>query len=322
MEITKDMTLRQIATLSEFAPMRGKFIASTMGDQMKEKYELTLLQLEEKHPTWNPMDILYGLNRLFAVAKSGKQYVFELPNGISLIRMPAANKKHDAFAILMAGGAYGAVCTMVEALPVAAKLNELGMDCFCLNYRTVTAVDFLKGLMPKPMDDVAAAWRFIKENESFFGVDAENYIAAGFSAGGHLASMWGTAHKGAKSYGIANPQMLLLAYPLITVEFIEGPAAKMIATGMFGAAHGAEKVLQYAAHRHVDEDYPPVYLVQAENDDTVPIAQAGIMEAALLEAGVRYRMDRAASGGHGFGLGSATPADGWVERALHFLEGE
>lgn len=321
MAITKEMTLRQITDLPEFEPMKGKFIACAMGDQMKDKYDLTLPQLQEKMPTWYYGDILRGLNQLHEIAKRGNQYVFELSGDVSLIHMPATVKKHDAFAILMAGGAYGAVCTMVEALPVAAKLNELGMDCFCLNYRTATAVDFLKGLMPKPMDDLAAAWRFIRENEARFGVNAEKYIAGGFSAGGHLAAMWGTVHRGARSYGVPNPKMLLLGYPLITMETMEGPAARMIAAGMFGTVHSKEKVWQYAAHRHVDEEYPMVFLVQAENDDTVPIGQSYAMEEALRNAGVHYVMERPAVGGHGFGLGSATPAKDWPKRALGMLGG-
>ena len=322
MEINKDMTLQQITELSCFAAMKGQFVASAMGDWLKDKYDLTLPQLQEQNPTWFHEDVLYGLNRLLEIAENGKQYVYEVADRVNLIHLPAKEKRYDTYAILMAGGAYGAVCTMVESLPVAAKLNELGMDCFCLNYRTATKASFVKGLMPQPMDDLAAAWKYIEQNKSDFGVNSENYIAVGFSAGGHLSAMWGTANLGARSYGLPNPKLLLLGYPLITMEELHGPAAAMIGTGMFGIGFGQKKARQYAANRHVDPLYPPVYLVQAENDDTVPIAQAGIMEAALLEAGVRHRIERAAFGGHGFGLGSASPANGWVERSLVFWKGE
>lgn len=322
MKITEDMTLGNIAQMPEFSQMRGKFVSSAMGDWMKDKYELTLPQLQAQNPTWFYKDLLFGLNRLLEVAENGKQYVYAVADGVDLIHLPAKVKRYDTYAILMAGGAYGCVCTLVEALPVAAKLNELGMDCFCLNYRTASKASFLKGLMPQPLEDLAAAWKFIQRSQSAFGLAAEDYIVGGFSAGGHLSAMWGTANLGARSYGLPDPKLLLLGYPLITMEELRGPAAAMIGTGMFGIGFGKEKVRQYAANRHVDPLYPPVYLVQAENDDTVPIAQAEIMEAALLKAGVRHRIERAASGGHGFGLGSATPANGWVERALQFLKGE
>ncbi len=320
MELTKDMTLQQIMELACFAQMQGQFVACSMGDWFKDKRELILLQLQEQNPTWFHEDILFGLKRLQEIAKTKEQYVFTVRDGVNLIHLPAQEKRYDTFAILMAGGAYGAVCTMVESLPVAAKLNELGMDCFCLNYRTATKSSFLKGLMPKPLDDLAAAWRYIKKNEAAFGVNAENYIAGGFSAGGHLAAMWGTPHRGARSYEIPNTKLLLLGYPLITLENVTGPMAAVIGTGMLGAGHGSKKVQEYAANHHVDASYPPVYLVQAMDDDTVPEKDAQDLEAEMRAAKIPHRIHRVESGGHGFGLGTATPAKGWIEVALGFME--
>ena len=132
MEITKDMTLRKIMELPCFAQMQGQFVSTSMGDWFQDKYDLTLPQLQEQNPTWFHEDLLYGLHRLQEVACEKEQYVYEVREGVKLIHLPALEKKYTTYVILMAGGAYGAVCTLGEALPVAAKLNELGMDCFCL----------------------------------------------------------------------------------------------------------------------------------------------------------------------------------------------
>ena len=168
--------------------------------------------------------------------------------------------------------------------------------------------DFVAGLMPKPLDDLAAAWCYIKEHEETFGVKAENYVAGGFSAGGHLTAMWGTPNRGARSYGIPNPRLLLLGYPVVTLENMAGETARVVRAGLFGQTHTQETVREYGASSHVDENYPAVFLVQAVDDDTVPIEQS-------------YIMERPAVGGHGFGLGSATPAKDWPERALGMLGG-
>lgn len=320
MEFRKETTLAEILDQPCFAQMDGQFISSAMGDWFRDKRQFTLEQVQEQNPTWNCEDIIYGLNRLQEVALCANRYVYPVKDGVHLLHIPAKEKRHETYAILNAGGAYGAVCTMVEALPVAAKLNELGMDCFCLNYRTADSGSFQQGLMPKPLDDLAAAWNYIKEEESKFGVHAENYIVGGFSAGGHLSAMWGTPHRGARSYGIVNPEALLLAYPLIGLENIHGSAAAIIKTGMLGMGFGQKKVPEYTASHHVDAQYPAVYLVQALDDDTVPAQDAKDMEAALMAVNVRHQMERVVSGGHGFGLGSATPADGWVERAFSFME--
>ena len=320
MKFQQDTTLNKILSEPYFAQMDGQFVSSAIGDWFQDKRHLTLARLQNQNPTWDCKDIIYGLNHLQEIALGKKQYVYPIRDGVNLIHLSAKEKKSETYAILNAGGAYGAVCTLMESLPVAAKLNELGIDCFCLNYRTADESSFRQGLMPKPLDDLAAAWSYIKERERQFGVCTEKYIVGGFSAGGHLTAMWGTPHRGARSYGIPNPKALLLAYPLVGLEHVQGPAANIIRTGMLGVGYTQEKVLEYSANRHVDAEYPAVYLVQALDDDTVPWQDAKDLETALMVANVQYRMERVESGGHGFGLGSITPADGWVERAIKFLE--
>lgn len=330
MEFTKDTKLRQIVDAPVFAPANRRLISSAADYFAGEMGELTLEGLQGKNPTWNHKDIIYGLYRLQEVAQSGVQYVYplygpeetaadpELQMG-QLYYLPARERKYRAFALLMAGGAYGAVCTMGESLPVAARLNELGVTCFCLNYRTAAPESFAAGLMPKPLDDVAAAWRLIRANAARFDVDPACYAAGGFSAGGHLAAMWGTAHMGARKYDLPNPKLLLLAYPMVSLEaFQASPVTDYIKTGLLGNGYAEEDVRRYSVHRHIDSAYPPVYLVMSLDDGTVALRHSQDLERVLHSAGVPSVMERVGSGGHGFGLGSATPADGWVERAWAF----
>lgn len=331
MKITKDTKLKDVASAPELAQARGQLISGGVDWFSGEGGELTLEELQRRNPTWNHRDMIYGLKRLQEVSGMVDRYVYPVytveeaerdPHlgQVHLIHLPAGRRRNGLYAILLAGGAYGAVCTMVESLPVAAKLNELGITSFCLNYRTAVQESFVTGLMPKPLDDLAAAWRLIHSQQGVFGVNAADYIVGGFSAGGHTAALWGTPHLGFRKYGIPAPKMLLLAYPLISMENLKpGPVTDYISLGLFGAGHTGEDIRRYAAHLHVDADYPRVYLVQSMDDDTVPPKDSDDLWLALERAGVLFRMERPASGGHGFGLGSATPANGWVERALAFL---
>lgn len=331
MKITKDTKLNDINNAPEFSQASGHLISGGMDMFSGEAGELTLEELQQKNPTWNHNDMIYGLERLQEVSGKGAQYVYpvyteeEVNNDphlgqVRLFYLPADQKSRDIFAILLAGGAYGAVCTMVESLPVAAKLNELGITCFCLNYRTAVQETFAAGLMPKPLDDLAAVWRFITAHQEVFGIVAEDYIVGGFSAGGHTAALWGTAHLGFRKYSAPAPIMLMLGYPLISLQNLKpGPITDYIKLGLFGAGYTEEDVSRYAVDLHVDAAYPKVYLVQSLDDDTVPAKDSADFGTALQNAGVPFRMERPASGGHGFGLGSATPANGWVERALSFL---
>ena len=60
--------------------------------------------------------------------------------------------KRHPFAILCPGGAYWMVCSYIEGVPIARKLNKAGYSAFILHYRTKE-----KALYPAPQDDLAMA---------------------------------------------------------------------------------------------------------------------------------------------------------------------
>jgi acetyl esterase/lipase len=331
MKFTSETSLKVINNAPELTQAKGCLIAG--GDFFTgDNGELTLSELQKKNPTWNAGDIIFGLEHLLQVAQTSEQYVYpvysaeeveHLPRlgSVRLIFLPAKQRKRDTYAILLAGGAYGSVCTMVESLPVAAKLNDMGISCFCLNYRIASQESFISGLLPEPLDDLAAAWKYIRKNQKIFGVNAEDYIVGGFSAGGHLASLWGTSHMGARKYGIVQPKMLILAYPLITAENMpSGPLRDMMCTGMFGAGFTLDDIRRYDASGNIDSNYPKTYLVRSIDDRTVSLKDADNFMSAMKTAGVTNQLQQAQTGGHGFGLGTATPLSGWVERAIMFFD--
>jgi len=193
---------------------------------------------------------------------------------------------------------------------------------FCLNYRIQKTC--VTGLLPKPIDDLAAAWRFISEHSAEFGIVPENYAVGGFSAGGHIAAEWGTANKGARKYGLPQPRLLLLGYPLIATErMLDATPRKFwehIFRVLFGADYDTAIAAEYSINLHVDKKYPPTYIVQSKNDSEVPFWNLTVMEKALDESGIIYGAEVSEDGGHGFGLGSVTDIAGWIERAVYFWD--
>ncbi len=318
MGFTENTRLSELYHAESLKPIQDCLISG--GHFFEENGSLTLAEVQKQNPTWFTGDMLYGLQRLEAPYTVCSVYGEDDPHlsPVKLTWLPAQEKKQDTFVILLAGGAYGAVCTMVESLPAAARLNELGYSCFCLNYRTAVQESFVHGLMPQPLDDLAAAWRYIRDHAGEFGVDPKNYAVSGFSAGGHTASLWGTAHLGARKYGVPQPKCLLLGYPLITMEHVpEGPVKQYMCTGMFGMGYTDEAIHKYDAGRNIDVCYPPVFLVRALDDPTVSQKDGDGMRAAL---GEKCCILQAETGGHGFGLGSTTPLNGWVEAAAQWME--
>ncbi len=324
MIFTENTTLREINDDPRLSQMKGHFMGG--GEQLftGDEANTTLKQLNQQHTTWAVCDMIYGLNNLVRVAETTEQYVFPLDEQnrqVQLIYLPAQNRRTENYMILNAGGAYGMVCTMVEALPVAARLNELGMDCFCLNYTTAKQETFEEGLFPKPLKDMAAALSMIKKKETQFYLKMENYYAGGFSAGGHLAALWGTRHLGAAHYGLPRPLGLMLAYPLIAMRTVpEGAMKQMMMVGMYGKANTQEVSAQYEIDTHIDHDYPMTYIIQCMDDDTVPSENAQLMEKELQDRKISCMLEYFPEGNHGFGLGTVAPGDEWVHRAFDFLE--
>ena len=216
--------------------------------------------------------------------------------------------------VVCPGGGYNMLSDR-EAEPIATQFLAAGFATFILRYTVGDgAANFA------PLCQVALAIRHVREHAAEYNVDPDYVFTCGFSAGGHLTAMWGAENHGARHFGIPNPRALLLAYPLIGLENLSGPAAQMLCSGLLGIHSGEEKTAEYTASRQVDSGYPPVYLVQAEDDNTVPKQDAADMEMALVKAGIPHRIERVPSGGHGFGLGTATAANGWISRALDFVE--
>ena len=288
----------------------------------------TLLDIQRKNPTWNAADMVYGLNRLKTVCDSGKTILYSIYDEeeirkdrekemVKLIHFPVEGGSR--FMLLAAGGGYGAVCSMVEAFPVAARLNEMGIQVFCLNYRVG-----IKPLLPKPMEDLARAYRYISDHADKFGVNPKDYGVGGFSAGGHLAASWGTENLGFSRYGFPKPQILLLAYPLIcvweTISLLSLPLRLLMLRSYLGKHYSKENCAPYDIDKNVGKDYPPVYMIQAEDDATVPLWNSKKMAEVLQKEGIPFQYEYPSSGGHGFGLGDNTQGAGWVERAVAFWE--
>ena len=332
MKLNENTTIRDLYQDQELRAMRGNYISSVNDRWIQSAMSCSLRQIHEQHPTWGLDDMLYGLRRLERASRAGHPLVFSLYSEeeiaaspdkaqAQMLYLPPLEEQPGRYALLLAGGGFGAVCTLPESLPMAARLNELGYSCFCLNYRTASDESFIHGLLPKPMEDIAAALRLIRENAGRFGLDRDRYLLSGFSAGGFLAALWGTEHLGARAYGLPQPELLLLDYPLASTRNLpSGPLADYIKTGMYGAGYAEAEEDRYAVDRHIDGAYPPVYLAAARDDDTVPPKDQDDLRAALKNADIAHRFEIAEHGGHGFGLGSDTELAGWVDRALAWME--
>ena len=80
--------------------------------------------------------------------------------------------------------------------------------------------------------------------------------------------------------------------------------------------------MAYTGHSDFSTHEPSTFVVVGERDG---IASPSVMKRrveALCKLGTEVEFHRYHDVGHGFGLGSGTTAEGWVDRAVRFWEKE
>ena len=219
-------------------------------------------------------------------------------------------KKHPA-AILIPGGAYRAVCSFIEGVPIARKLNERGISAVILYYRVRRKASY-----PAPMDDLARAVRECLEKADELGLDMDSYSVWGASAGGHLAGSFGTENMGYIKYGLPKPSALILEYPVISM--MPGLTHGVTHDNLLGKNATREMEELSSIEKHVTKNYPPTYVWCGDCDETVPPENTRIMAEQLEKTGVRNLCDVFPGVGHGVGPGTGTSAEGWIDTAVSF----
>jgi len=220
-------------------------------DHVKESYKLSganLMALAEK--------ILYKKT------PQGDMYMYLLrPAGGSKERLPAI--------VYFTGG--GWVGGDVEGqIPNAAWFRDQGIIGIDADYR----VKSRQGTSPlECIEDAKSAIRYVRAHAKELHIDPDRIIAAGGSAGGHLAAC--TFLDGGDAYGedlkiSSKPDALVLHNPVLGEGF----------GSEFFAAHP-----EFSPILHVKKGWPPTILSNGTKDNTTPFETAEKFTRLMKEAG-------------------------------------
>ena len=244
------------------------------------------------------------------------RYVLGIARPRMAVFRPA--RPNGAAALIFPGGGYRWVVLDKEGYELARWFAEHGITAFVLFYR-LPAEGWQSG-PDTPLVDAQRAMRLIRSRSFEYGLDPKRVTAIGFSAGGHLCASLLTRFADAIYRPVdaadrlsARPDGAAPIYPVISMTAPTahaGSRAKLI-----GEQASKALELRYNPALHVPEYAPPAFLLHAEDDPTVPIANTLSLLEGLIAAKVPTETHLYPDGGHGFGLriSKGRSVDGWQE---------
>jgi acetyl esterase/lipase len=222
---------------------------------------------------------------------------------LTVFRPPA--QANGAAVVLMPGGGYERVVSDKEGFETARWLADRGYTCFVLLYRLPG--DGWGAGPDAPLQDAQRAVRLVRSKAAAIKFDPARVSIMGFSAGGHLAASL-TTRFDAKVYDridaaddlSARPDLSCLMYPVVSM--VDGPVHGGSRKQLLGPSPTPEQIALYSPEQNVTDRVPPVFLVHAADDKTVPVANSLMMFTALKAKAIPAEMHIFEEGGHGFGL--------------------
>ena len=250
-----------------------------------------------------------GTRRIYdVILPTLTKYTPTAPNGMSVIICP--------------GGSYTRLSIDNEGVFVAKALNEKGITAFVLKYRLPNDTIMIDKSLG-PLQDAQQAIRLIRQNAKAWGLKKNKIGIMGFSAGGHVASSAAThfnfiADSTDKDTTSVRPDFVMLIYPVIS--FTDSIGHKGSRTNLIGKKPSEEKKEFFSNELQVTKDCPPVFIVHAGDDNTVPVESSIRFYMACIKNRVPAEMHLYPKGGHGFGLDNKTTSDKWTERLFNWLD--
>ena len=152
-----------------------------------------------------------------------------------------------------------------------------------------------KPTWPENFEDVQAAVRWVRTSSGALGINPNEIVAMGESAGANLAALLGTYSTQSPGDGVSSAVDAVVASSTptdLTTLYSESPLAGL-ATAQFLGGSPAEVPASYIAASpidHVSPGDPPMLLIHGRQDPLIPVSQSEQMRAALTAAGVRNEL--------------------------------
>jgi acetyl esterase/lipase len=233
---------------------------------------------------------------------------------------PDKEKANGTALLIIPGGGYHHVEISNVGFKVAEEFIKFGVTCFVLKYRLPNDTTMVKKEIG-PLQDAQQALKLIRERAKEWNIDPSKVGVAGFSAGGHVASMLATHFTNAvienNEHANLRPDFQVLLWPVISMA--DSLMHKGSRDLLLGKSPSPKMILEYSPELHVNAETPPAFLAHAGDDKSVKVTNSLLYYQALQKNNVMAELHIYPKGGHGFGLINPTTPDRWSERCRNWM---
>jgi acetyl esterase/lipase len=222
----------------------------------------------------------------------------------------AKDEMRPAIVFFFGGGWKGG--TVNQFVPHCEYFAARGMVAVVVDYR----VKSRHGVTPfECVADAKSAIRWVRAHGDGYGIDKNRIVAAGGSAGGHLAASTAIL----KGLDEANEDLKISSRPDALVLF--NPALDMLELRKHFDADD-KRAKEISPMQHIGQGAPPTIIFHGTADTTVPFSQATRFCEAMTQQGGRCEVVPYEGRPHGFfnyGKGDGSDYRTSIEKAEEFL---
>jgi len=190
-------------------------------------------------------------------------------------------EKQPAIVYFFGGG--WALGTPLQFYRECAWYASKGMVAVTAEYR----ISYLHHTSPfESLDDARDAIAWLRKHAEELNIDTSRIVAAGASAGGHLAAATGIIHS-TKNGSLSRPNLLVLYYPVID----NGPEG-------YGSEEMKKRYTEISPLHNVDRTSPPALFVLGTKDPLVPVKSAEEFQKRMNTNGVECDLHLMEGAGH------------------------
>jgi acetyl esterase/lipase len=255
-----------------------------------------------------------------AQTKTEQNIVYGMYSGLALLMDAHLPAKSNGRAVVCIPGSGWNMPLGYDAAPLKQRsvgvtnwrtLTDAGYTLFVINHRATSGFQY-----PAPVEDAQRAVRFIRANAQRFAIDPDRIGALGASSGGHLVAMLGGLDgKGDPldsdpvnrfSAKVQSVVAIYGGFDFKGIQTAAGGAAVALLLGINPARRAAplstsetRRFAEASPITHVTSDDAPLLLFHGDMDETVPLEQSRLMEAALKKVGVAVEFVLVPGGVHG-----------------------